>query len=363
MLSMVLMTIIGGYAFDLTSQGMYFVNRLKKSAQTQFLAEAGLAAAFSVLNSDFSSVTDSTKFPLTTLSMGSYDATVTTTSGRTLVSCVGTVDGITRTVSAEVKGPAPSALDYAMAGNTVSFSLAGQSSVTISGKVYSDTATVLDAASGSSSITIGSSGAVDSGGTITASGSGAVTTGTQTSGASLAGYPVFDFSYYQNIAQNQSGLYVSGDVTYNTTNAMPSPSGRVIFVNGNVTVSSAQSSSAALVATGSITITSGTTTLSPPSNYPAMMTQSLPITISGTGDSSPSGLVANGVVYSGNNFTVTGNHHTVTVNGAIVARGSLTGNSSGFSQNTITVNYVSANLAGLTSTGATSGLTVLSVNQ
>ena len=133
---------------------------------------------------------------------------------------------------------------------------------------------------------------------------------------------------------------------------MPSPAGGVIFVNGNLTISASQTTSATIIATGSISITGGTTTINHPTNYPALVTQNQPITISGTGNSNPAGLVTTGLVYSGNDFSITGNHHTITVtNGAIIARGSLTGNSSGFSHNKIEVTYQKPVLAGLVNLG------------
>jgi len=128
-----------------------------------------------------------------------------------------------------------------------------------------------------------------------------------------------------------------------------------------MTISASQNTTATLVATGSITITNGTTTITPLSGYPALLTQTGSISITGTGNSNPACLTANGAVYSGNNFTISGNTHTCTVTGSVVAQGAITIGGNGYSQSPMTVNYQSgSNLFAFTSN--TTAMSVESYN-
>lgn len=353
MVSLFVMTLIGGFIYQMSTQDLQLVNRMRKAAQAQHLAEAGLAKAFAVLKNDFNSKNNAANFPLTNLGEGTYDASITQAGNRVLVSCVGDVQGVKKTVSAEVLPPQPSALDYATAGSSLSFTLAGQSSITVSGKIYADTNISLNAQAGNSSIAITNPGNADAGGNITTSGNGSIVIGPQTPGSNLAGFPVVDFAFYKNIAQNQGGVYINGNQTYNTANSMPSPGGRVIFVEGNLTISASQNTTAAIFATGSITMTAGSIAVNQPSNYPAMVTQNQPISINSSGNPGVT-LSTAGVIYSGNDFSITGNHNTIDIeNGSILARGALTGNSGGFSHNDldISISFQAPNLVGISDTG------------
>jgi hypothetical protein len=333
MVSMLIMTMVGGYIFQGSSQDTHLIVEMKRSLQAQQLAEAGLARALSTLATSWSGGCTTSNIAL---GAGTYSTSRTLSGGRYLVSSTGTVAGISRTVTAEVTAPVTSAFNYALAaGSELEFGLVGQSSLTTTGDIYAGEEVELNANAATSAITVG---AIDSVGSIEISGSGTITTGTQTTNASQVTFPTFDFSYYQTIAQS-TGTYYSTNKTFNTVNSIPSPTGRVVFVNGNVTISASQSTTATIVATGSITISGGTTTVSSPSTQPALLTRTGTITISGTGASNPANLTTSGLVYSGNNFTITGNHHTVTINGLIVALGEIEGEFTGSAQNTITVNY------------------------
>lgn len=349
MISTLLMVMVCGSLYRLSTYDMHYISQLKKSLQAQQLAEAGLAEALSTLAYDWDSRSTAAAFPATSLSPGSYDVTITESSGRVLVSSEGTVDDTTRTATAEVTGPPPSAMDYSLAGDSVSFTLTGGSSVNATGGAYSNTTTNLNAQAGSSSITI--SGASNAGDSTTTSGSGTVSVGGINNNSALSDFPTVDFAYYQDIAQNGGGYYYNGNITYSSANSMPSPGGGVIFINGNVTITRSQNTTAAIFATGTITVSGGTLTANPSNdNYPALITQNGSIVVSGTGNSDPSCLAITGLVYSGNNFTITGNHHTVTVtNGSIIARGALTGDYQGSAQNDVSVTYSELTIDGFTS--------------
>ena len=250
--------------------------------------------------------------------------------------------------------PVTSAFNYALAaGSELEFEIVGQSSVTTNGDIYAGEEVELKAKSGSSIITVGDVDSVDE---IEVSGSGTITTGTRTEYAPQVTFPTIDFSYYQTIAQS-TGTYYSSSKTFSTVNSIPSPTGNVVFVNGNITISASQSTTATIVATGSITISSGTTTITAPSSQPSMITQTGTITISGTGASSAASLSTSGLVYSGNNFTITSNHHTVMINGLIVALGEIEGDYSGAAQNSLNINYQNpGNLSGVSASSSSTSI-------
>ncbi|OIO37807.1 MAG: hypothetical protein AUJ71_04460 [Candidatus Omnitrophica bacterium CG1_02_49_16] len=355
MVSMLIMILIGGYIFQVTTQDTHLIAKMKKSLQAQQIAEAGLARGLSTLATNWSSSIATSDV---SLGVGSYSTSLISSGGRYLVSSLGTVNDVSRTVTAEVTAPVTSAFNYALAaGSELEFEIVGQSFIVTGGDLYGGEEVKLEAQAGSSTITVGK---IDSGGEIEVSGSGTITTGTRTENAPQVTFPMVDFSYYQSIAQS-TGTYYSASKTFSTTNSIPSPDGRVVFVNGNVTISASQSTTATIVAIGSITISGGTTTISPPSTQPAMLTQTGTITVSGTGASNPSGLSVTGLIYSGNNFTITGNHHTVTVDGLIVSHGELEGDYSGSAHNDLTINYVNpGNLSGIS--GGSNSTTIASYN-
>lgn len=355
MVSMMIMIIMGGYIFQVTTQDSHLIAEMKKSLQAQQIAEAGLARGISTLKTNWSSSITTSNV---SMGVGAYSTSLTSSGGRYLVSSTGTVSGVSRTVTAEVTAPVTSAFNYALAaGSELEFEIVGQSSVTTDGDIYAGDEVELKAGAATSTITTGK---VDSAGDIEVSGPGTVTTGTRTENAPLVTFPTIDYSYYQSIAQS-TGTYYSGSKTFSTVNSIPSPAGKVVFVSGNVTISASQSTTATIVATGSITISGGTTTISSPSSQPSMITQTGTITISGTGNSNPSCLSTTGLVYAGNNFTITGNHHTVTVNGLIVALGEIEGEYSGSAQNRLTVNYQNpGNLSG--TSGGSSSSSIRSYN-
>jgi len=360
MIAIFMTTLIGGSLFKFTSQDMFFVNRLKKSMQAKYLAEAGLARALSTLGADWDNRLTPGNFPSTALAGGAYDASVATTGGRTLVSSVGTVDGVARTVTAEVEEPTISALNYILAGGgSMDLRLTAHSTCNITGDIYATGNIEMRANASGAVINLTTPGNAYAGGTISSSGGGINVAGSLNSNyGSVVGFPVFDYNYFQTIATT-NGYYYNGDRTYNSSTQLPvNPSGGVIFVNGNVSIADAQSTTQlCLVATGNITISRGTTTLQQFADYPAMLSQGN-ITIRSTGNSAQGRLVATGLVYAGGNFSLSGNHNSAVVTGSIIARGTLeeTG-----TQCALTMTYVAQNPSGMISSGG-SGMAVESYN-
>lgn len=348
--SMFIMTLMAGYIVNVSTQDSRMVRTLNRSAAAQNLAEAGLAQAFSALKADFNDWADASNYPLTNLGGGTYDASVTRIGTRYLVTSVGSVGSVTRTVSAEITAPTVSALDYILAGgSTLDLRLTAKSTLEIIGKIYAASTIYMKAIANGAQINIHDPGDVYSGGTID-NGGGNIVTGTLTPNWSTqVGFPVFNYAGYQAIAQ-ANGYYYNGDRTYNSTTTIPAaPAGGVIFVNGNVTISAAQSTTACFVATGTITITQGTVTINQYQNYPAMMTQTGDIILRSVGNSAKGRLVATGLVYAGNNFSLSGNHNSAAVTGSIIARGTLEEIGT---QCSLHMEYVQQNPPFMTSSGA-----------
>ncbi len=321
MVAMCMMILVGGSIFSITNNSVYFFNRLKKSNQANYLAQAGLAYALGTLNSSF---TTSANYLSTTLGPGTYSATVTTSSGRTLVTATGTTDGVSRILTAEVTAPPASALNYLFAsGSDLSFSsTGGGSSTNINGNTLSPSGPSFN-------------------GTISR-------TGTDTTG--VPSFPVVDTSFYQSIA-SANGYYFNGDKTYASGTIPATPAGGVIYVNGNLTLLGVQTTTACIIATGNITMdkvggTQPAIQINEFSNYPAMMTINGSIIYSCNGNNGS--FIATGLVYSGNNLTFTQNQTTLTVNGSILARGSI---SFVFTSQTVSnLAYVAQNPPGFTTT-------------
>lgn len=329
MVCIFLMSTTSGYLYVMSAQNSHYANRLQKSTQALMLAESGLARALSTIQDDWGTTSSDGNFPTTALGTGTYNASVSAISGRYLVSSVGTVQGVTRTVSAEVSPPAISALDFAIAGGSIAAHVidpgTGQAAGTIIGDVYSAGPLTLDGPTGGTLLSI--TGDVYGASTISTASSVAVS-GSQTANyTTTVNFPTVDFSHYQTIATANSQYY-STSQTFASGGLPAAPSGGVIYVNGNVTIRGTQSTTACIIATGNILIEkSGSTyprvTINQFGNYPALMTQNGNITYTTTGNASPDAyLTATGLIYSGNGFTVdTGNHANLTVTGSILAKG------------------------------------------
>jgi hypothetical protein len=368
MVSVFIMSLVGGYSYQLSAHNSAYVNRLQKSMQAHQLAEAGLVRALSTVRSDWTQVSNAGAFPLTTLGTGTYDASVSNIGGRYLVSSVGTVQGVQRTVTAEVVAPSVSALNYVIAGGgTGSHTIdsgTGQSSGTITGDIYMGGPLTIDGPSVGGGGVLAVVGDVYGQSTIT-DGSNVTVTGSENENwSTTVTFPTVDFSYYQSIA-TASGQYFDGDKTYASGTLPATPDGGVIFVNGDVTIQGTQATTACIVATGSITMSkTGSTypriTVNQFSNYPALMTQNGNINFTSTGNGGAY-LTVTGLIYSGNNFTVsTGNNDIVTITGSILAKGTYS--TSGMTAWNVTgISYASQSPPGFTSSNSTA--TVRSYNR
>ncbi len=330
MIAMLLMLLTGGYMYQVSDQGFYNVKQIQSRTQAKYLADAGLSYALGSLKDSWST---SASFSSTSLGLGTFSASAATSSGRTLVTGTGTIESISRTATAEVTAPGVSALDYVFAsgGDMEIDSGTSSSPGTITGDIYSGGDADLDGPSTGGSLTI--VGDIDSTGSITADPSVTVV-GTQTpSFSETVTFPTVDFAYYQAIAVANS-QYIATDQAYTTASPIPAaPAGGVIFVNGNISITGTQSTTACIVATGDITLSKAGSvypmvTITAPTisgvTYPAVLCQGN-FTFSTTGNASPdSYLTITGLVYPQGNFTFTsGNHTNLTITGSVLARGDV----------------------------------------
>ena len=346
MVSLLVMVIVGGSIFNLTSQDLFFINRLKKSTQARQLAEAGLAQACATLKASW---TANTAYPQTSVGSGTYQATAATSSGRTLVTSVGVVQGISRSVTAEVVPPAISAFNYAFAagGNATIDSGTASSPGTITGSIYSAGNTTLDGPSSGGVLQI--TGNLDAGQNITTSSSVSVI-GTQTPNyGSTVHFPTVDLSYYQTIAA-ANGQYFGGSKVYNSGEIPAAPAGGGIYIGGSCTIYGTQNTNATLVVGGSLAIQkAGNTyprvTIAKADPMPAMIVMgSLAFQSSGNGGAY---LVVTGLIYTGGNFDFqSGNHDTFTLNGSLISLGNITISPQSF--NVTTATYLQQNPPGFT---------------
>ncbi len=359
------MSLVAGFTYKTSTYNSSFVNRLQKSMQAQHLAEAGLVRALSTIRTSWSSINTASNFPATNLGNGTYDATVTNSSGRYLVSSVGTVGTVTRTVTAEVTAPSTSALNYMFAagGNIEMDSGTGQSPGTVIGNLYAAGNAQLDGPSSGGQLVI--TGSAYANGNVTSNSSVAISGSSNSHWATTESFPVVTYSYYQTIAQ-ANGQYTNGNVTYASGAIPASPAGGVIYVNGNVTIRGTQSTTACIVATGNITIDkSGSTypriTINQYSNYPSMLVQGN-IQFSSTGNGGAY-LTTTGLVYAGGNIEVSsGNHDTFTFTGSVIARGNI--QTTGLTaQNTLTATYVAQSPPSVSGGGGSANATIKSYNR
>ncbi len=365
MICVFLMTLVSGYSYQLSTYNSSFVNRMQRSIQAQQLAEAGLMRALSTLRTSWSSYSVSSNFPLTTLGAGNYDASVTTSGSRYLVTSVGTVGTVTRTVSAEVSAPATGALNYVFAGGGTGSHIVdvgtGGSAGTITGDIWGSGNFALDGPSSGGTLTV--TGSVYASQNVTTGTNMTVSGSTNSNWTTSVTMPTVDFNYYKTIAQANSQYFNSK--TYSSGQIPASPAGGVIFINGDVTIRGTQSTTAAIIATGNIIIEkSGSTyprvTINQYNNFPALMTQNGSISFTSTGNGGAY-LETTGLVYSGNNLTITsGNHDHFTFTGSVLSRGELQIDLQ--AQNALTATYVSQSPPGIT-TGASAGFSILSYNR
>ena len=245
-LSFVALMVLSTVAFTaILKRDIDLIGHAKSSEQARNIAEAGVNHAIAkMLEVDgFASRANFNG----SLDIGTYSVTYTDVGDRHLVTSVGTVSGVSRTVSAEFEYRFPTALLKMFAGgNDVKARVSSDSaSVSITGDIHANNDIELRAVgAGTVSITGSATavGIVQEGSQHNAADSldanvsingSANDTATVTEGAERVKYPPFPYDIYKQEAID-GGDYYSGNTTF--SNQTLSPSSGVIYVDGNVKI-------------------------------------------------------------------------------------------------------------------------------
>jgi hypothetical protein len=245
MVMSMLMVFIAVSASNMLLQDVHMVKHLKYSTEAQYLAESGISDALATLvELGFPARTNPANFPQKNLGEGTYDVTVIESGTRVLLSSVGTVRGVSRTVALEVKDNTPTSLYYMMAsGSDMMFRALLLGWANINGNMHSNRNLLLQAlwagwidvdTCGSSCCDgrVSASGTVDVregfAGNVTIHGNG----GVPIEGAPPVTFPNFDYTYYKGLAQ-ASGDYYSGNVVFRDQTL--SPGNGIVYVEGTAT--------------------------------------------------------------------------------------------------------------------------------
>jgi len=231
---------------NMLMQDVHMVKHLKKTTAAQYIAEAGISDAFATLVENGFTALD-TNFPLQDSSFagGSYNVTVTRSSGRILLVSVGNYESISRTVSVEIEDNTASALYYMMAAGTdlrlraFFFGLAD-----INGDLHANDDVTLRAQA-LALIDVDTCGSSCCDGNVTACNRifesagmlGLINIhGSVAEGVAPVSFPQFDYVSYKALAQG-SGDYHSGDTDFGSIGATTNlnPGNGIIYVDGTAT--------------------------------------------------------------------------------------------------------------------------------
>lgn len=231
------------------------VQRVRNTGKARLMAEAGINDALArIVANGFASKADFTG----SLDTGSYSVTFSETGGRHVVTSVGTVSGVSRTVAAEISDNTPTALNYfSGAGNDVLLKIHTNVNGTITGDIHANNNVYL---------TVQPHARLDINGD--ASATGIVQEGNQHyssdnkdsdlfinglandaatiyEGAARITFPVFDFTRYKEAAED-SGDYYDTDQIFNA--ATLSPANGIVYVDGDATIQGACTLNGGLIA-------------------------------------------------------------------------------------------------------------------
>lgn len=334
-----LMILIAVSASNMLLQDVHMIKRLKRSAQAKYLAEAGLSEAFATLAA---SSTWSASSGSGTLGSGGYSYTISQVATRWLVISTGTVSGVSRTVSAEVKNLYPASMTNALAASNDIDIKSVQADVTIKGDLHANNSCMLREQGPSTLISVQAYG--DATGKITACNT--LLTSGNVSIADMANsgggkppqtLPSFDFGYFKSVAQS-SGEYYSSDTTFDDQDhPLTGGTAGITFVNGTATFKGTNAITGGFVATNDIKLNNNNTITQvhdAGNRFPIFMCQNSmklygafssiednivyaqnDVKIQTTGGTSSTV----GTVLAGNSFTTNANNVLIFTYGAVVA--------------------------------------------
>lgn len=335
-LLIVIITSIILASFLSSSMGRSFMaQKLSDRVRAIAIAEAGVNEAYSILAADFSKRTNDLAFPLTAYGDGTYDVTVTPISNNmAVISSAGTCGSVTEVVILDIKIDSDSnsfnndwnatAFDYAMiCGGTFDFRGCGTIDSANSGdQVLIHSNGDMDIGgdaksnvgiSSSTKISIGNNNDID--GDVTApeldySSSKVDITGTPSEeSVPFVEIPNIDLTPFYNWA-NSHGEVVNG---FNFSGTSYTPVGGVLWVNGDVQISSHAVINGTIIATGDISI-SGQVNLNGSDNMVTLASRDGNITITSTG-------TLKGTIYAkSGDFSYTANGN---IEGQVVVAGDI----------------------------------------
>jgi len=258
------LVLISAAASNMLLQDARRVRTLTASTQALYVAEAGISANLPGLEDD--STTGWTVFGPTSGTTGgeTYDATLTRSGARWLLSSTATVSGISKTVSVELKNLYPEALTFAMASGGEVKIKSNQADITVEGDIHANGDMELKEMGGATLLWV--KALAPATGRATASGSYDVTSGNVvrdgggSGGADEIDMPTFNFGDFENVAQTQGTLnvtYFTSDQTFDGSSLDATGKGGLIFVDGEVTFTGTSTIVGGFVATGDIKLNNG----------------------------------------------------------------------------------------------------------
>ncbi len=300
MIIILLMVMINSYMFYMISQDIFMAQHIRDANEAQFIAEAGISKALETLTSSFANKDNAGLFPQTNFGDGVYDVTVVQNGGRVLLSSVGSVRGISRIVSVEVKNTASPSLNYAIASGQ-NINITGKTNVT--GNIHSNQNANLTGGP----INITNQGNISA--VMHVNTTGTVNYTAEQESAPSVAIITPNFNFYKTLANNGGRYYSSLNLTGSGT--IDTGTNGVAYVGGNANITGTYTINGCLIADKNINIT-GTLTQTKVGQYPAFMAKQN-ISVTGT-------LTAHGLLYSGQNINITSSTGT-TITGALVANG------------------------------------------
>ncbi len=248
-----LLIMIAVSASNMLLQDVHMIRRLKHLTQAQLVAEAGVSQALATLaQQGFSAKDNAANFPSTSFGPGSFDVTVIQSGGRVLLSSEGIVEGVSKTVSVEIKDAYPTALNYIMsAGGDITLA-ALLSDVEIDGDMHANNrADIYNVIGDSELVVTGTATAsndkvyaytwklffstsISIDGTVYTPSDWGLNTHEIDGGAVPVTFPSFNLAYYKALAQASGDYYAEDTVFgshYSTTDL--EPANGIIYVDGD----------------------------------------------------------------------------------------------------------------------------------
>ena len=252
-------------ASNMILQDTHMVKRLRYSTQAQYLAEAGISDALATLvTNGFSEFVSGTPSPA--LGDGTYSFTVKEytvgTEDRWLVSSQGTVSGISRTATIEIKDVSSPTLKNALSAGTNIAIKANKGDVTITGDIHANNDLTLKEIGGEfGQLSVMAPGSGEGTGKATSSNKYSVDTGVSIADPPPASggnkprlsMPIFRFDIFKQVAIDE-GVYYGSSQTFTDEWNLRGGAAGIIYVDGDVVFNGRCRVRGGFVAKGDITL-------------------------------------------------------------------------------------------------------------